>query len=278
MKRTIATLGVVGLGLLGATVSANAAPSDKITICHATHSASNPYVEVTISLSALSKHVLDTNDIVPANSGDFMPHGQNLTTENVAILNAGCLVVKPPVDPVVSPPVTTSPPVDPVVSPPVTTSPPVDPVVSPPVTTSPPVDPVVNPPVTTSPPSSPPVDPVVNPPVTTSPPSSPAGPVEQLEPVVPPAVTPMVPPVVAPPAPVAAPAPAATPAAGGTPAGAAAAPDAPITNVGYNVQTAVGGKTEAGIPGWLVGLTGLFSPVAAFAAVRIGVRARGAHR
>ncbi len=232
MKRTIATLGVVGLGLLGATVSANAAPSDKITICHATHSASNPYVEVTISLSALSKHVLDTNDIVPANSGDFMPHGQNLTTENVAILNAGCLVVKPPVDPVVSPPVTTSPPVDPVVSPP----------------------------------------------VTTSPPSSPAGPGEQLEPVVPPAVTPMVPPVVAPPAPVAAPAPAATPAAGGTPAGAAAAPDAPITNVGYNVQTAVGGKTEAGIPGWLVGLTGLFSSVAAFAAVRIGVRARGAHR
>ncbi|MEV8148985.1 hypothetical protein AB0O52_12715 [Arthrobacter sp. NPDC080073] len=247
MKRTIATMGVVGLGLLGATVSANAAPSDKITICHATHSASNPYVAVTISLSALSEHVTDTADIVPANAGDFMPNGQNLTPENIAILNAGCVVASPPV---------TSPPVDPVTSPPVTsppvTSPPVDPPVTSPPVTSPPVDPV----------TSPPVDPVVNPPV------SPGVPVEQLEPVAPPAVTPVVPPVAAPAAP--------TPAAAG--AGAAAAPDPSITNVGYNVQTAVGGKAEAGIPGWLASLTALFSAVAAFVVVRSGVRARKAHR
>lgn len=219
MKRTIATMGVVGLGLLGATVSANAAPSDKITICHATHSASNPYVAVTTSLSALSGHVTDTADIVPANAGDFMPNGQNLTPENIAILNAGCVVASAPV-----------------------TSPPV---------TSPPVDPVV--------------DPVVSPPVV-SPPASPGGPVEQLEPVAPPAVTPVVPPVAAPAA--------ATPA----PAGAAAAPDPSITNVGYNVQTAVGGKADAGIPGWLASLTALFSAVAAFVVVRSGVRARKADR
>ncbi len=247
MKRTIATMGVVGLGLLGATVSANAAPSDKITICHATHSASNPYVAVTISLSALSRHVTDTADIVPANAGDFMPNGQNLTPENIAILNAGCVVASAPV---------TSPPV---------TSPPVDPVTSPPVT-SPPVDPV----------TSPPVDPVVSPPVT-SPPVSPGGPVEQLEPVAPPAVTPVVPPVAAPAAATPAPA-AATPAAAGAAAGAAAAPDPSITNVGYNVQTAVGGKANAGIPGWLASLTALFGAVAAFVLVRSGVRARKADR
>ena len=235
MKRTIATMGVVGLGLLGATVSANAAPSDKITICHATHSASNPYVAVTISLSALSRHVTDTADIVPANAGDFMPNGQNLTPENIAILNAGCVVASAPV---------TSPPV---------TSPPVDPV------TSPPVDPVVSPPVT-------------------SPPVSPGGPVEQLEPVAPPAVTPVVPPVAAPAAATPAPATPATPAAAGAAAGAAAAPDPSITNVGYNVQTAVGGKADAGIPGWLASLTALFGAVAAFVLVRSGVRARKADR
>ncbi|WP_284988360.1 hypothetical protein [Arthrobacter sp. efr-133-TYG-120] len=233
MKRTIATLGVVGLGLLGATVSANAAPSDKITICHATHSASNPYVAVTINLSALSGHIADTNDIVPANAGDYMPNGQNLTPENIAILNAGCKVAGLPV-------IT---PTDPV------TSPPTDPV------TSPPTDPVTSPSVTTPP-------------------------VEHVEPVsTQPVVTPVVPPVAAPAATVpAAVTPSATVPTAVIPAaaGAAATPDAPITNVGYNVQTAVGGKANTGIPAWLAGLTGLFSAVAVFVVARSGVRARKA--
>lgn len=233
MKRTIATLGVVGLGLLGATVSANAAPSDKITICHATHSASNPYVAVTINLSALSGHIADTNDIVPANAGDYMPNGQNLTPENIAILNAGCKVAGLPV-------IT---PTDPV------TSPPTDPV------TSPPADPVTTPSVTTPP-------------------------VEHVEPVsTQPVVTPVVPPVAAPAATVpAAVTPSATVPTAVIPAaaGAAATPDAPITNVGYNVQTAVGGKANTGIPAWLAGLTGLFSAVAVFVVARSGVRARKA--
>ena len=100
MKRTIATLGVVGLGLMGATVAANAAPDKKITICHATSSASNPYLAQTISLSALSAHVGDTGDIVPANDGDDMPLGQNLTAANLILLANNCVnVVVPPVDP-----------------------------------------------------------------------------------------------------------------------------------------------------------------------------------
>jgi hypothetical protein len=219
--------------LLGATVSANAAPSDKITICHATHSASNPYVAVTINLSALSGHIADTNDIVPANAGDYMPNGQNLTPENIAILNAGCEVAGLPL-------IT---PTDPV------TSPPTDPV------TSPPADPVTSPAVTTPP-------------------------VEHVEPVsTQPVVTPVVPPVAAPAATVpAAVTPSATVPTAVIPAaaGAAATPDAPITYVGYNVQTAVGGKADTGIPAWLAGLTGLFSAVAVFVVARSGVRARRA--
>ncbi len=99
MKRTIATLGVVGLGLMGATVAANAAPDDKITICHATGSASNPYLVETINLNALSAHVGDTGDIVPANSGNDMPYGQNITPANLILLANNCVVPPVPVDP-----------------------------------------------------------------------------------------------------------------------------------------------------------------------------------
>jgi hypothetical protein len=128
MKRTIATLGVVGLGLMGATVAANAAPDNKITICHATGSASNPYLAQTISLSSLGAHVGDTGDIVPANGGDDMPNGQNLTPANIILLANGCVaaapVVPPVVPPVVDPPVVVPPVVDPpVVVPPVVDSP-----------------------------------------------------------------------------------------------------------------------------------------------------------
>ncbi|MCB5291293.1 hypothetical protein [Arthrobacter sp. SO3] len=101
MRRVIATLGVVGLGMMTAAVSANAAPpaEKKITICHATSSAENPFVPVTIDLSALKAHADDTLDIVPANDGDLFPGGLNLSTANLAFLANGCAsVVVPPVD------------------------------------------------------------------------------------------------------------------------------------------------------------------------------------
>ncbi|MBT8161514.1 MULTISPECIES: hypothetical protein [Arthrobacter] len=275
MKRTIATLGVVGLGLLGAAVSANAAPTDKITICHATHSAAHPYVELTIDLSALSGHAGDANDIIPANSGNILPNGQNLTPENIAILNAGCKLADPPV---VSPPVTSPPATTPPVDPPATT-PPVDPPATTPPVDPPATTPPVDPPATTPPATTPPVDPpATTPPESTPPASTPPG--DQSVPV-----TPVVPPVAAPApeaavpgaAPVSVSAPvAATPApAGGAPA---VSPTAPITNVGYNVQTAVGARPGAGIPAWLAGLTGLFGAVAAFVIAKSGMRSRKAHR
>jgi hypothetical protein len=39
---------------------------EKITICHATNSKRNPYIRITISLSALSGHEKHENDIIPA--------------------------------------------------------------------------------------------------------------------------------------------------------------------------------------------------------------------
>jgi hypothetical protein len=242
MKRTIATLGVVGLGLMGATVAANAAPDKKITICHATSSASNPYLAQTISLSALSAHVGDTGDIVPANDGTDMPNGQNLTPANIILLANGCVAAAPVVvPPVVVPPVIVPPAVDP-------------PAVVPPAVV--PVDAVV-PPAAAPPAAAPPA---------AAPPAA-AAPAPVRSAVVPPAV---VPPVVVPPA-----AATVTPVAS-TSGGAAATGVPAASNVGYNVQTAVG-SSGPGVPAWLAGLTVLFSAVGAWVLVKGSLRSRGAN-
>lgn len=203
MRRTIATVGVVGLGMLAATVSANAAPPEEeksITICHATN---DGFLEQTISLSALHGHTRDTGDIVPVNSGNIMPQGQNLSTANLAFLARGCVAAAvPPADP--------------------------------------PVDP----------PADPPADPGAGD-------QTPGTDTTQELAVTPEsAVTPLSPAVVAPNAV----APAAKTVA---PAAKTAAPAAKKTNVGYNVQTAVGRTSDAGVPTWLLALTGVFTAGAA---------------
>ncbi|MEQ4517958.1 hypothetical protein ABLI39_01155 [Pseudarthrobacter sp. B907] len=246
MKRTIATLGVVGLGVMGAAVSANAAPPEKITICHATKAAGNPFVAETINLNALKAHANDTLDIVPVNTGDIMPQGQNLSEANLALLANNCVaaVVVPPVDPPADPPV------DPPANPPV--DPPANPPANPPG--NPPADPPANPPV--DPPANPPADPPANP-----------GAVPGTD------VTRQTSTVVTPPVVVRQPA-AAVPAPQQTGAGAAAATPAKV-NVGYNVQTAVGhSKAPDGLPAWLLGLTGLFAAGSGAVLWRGGQRAR----
>ena len=254
MRKTIATLGIVGLGLMTTAVSANATTPDnekKITICHATSSATNPFVSVTINLKALNGHTGAQHthlDIVPVNDGDIMPQGQNLTDANLAILASGCATVG--VDPVV-PPVDTPvvPPVDPVV-------PPVDPVV-------PPVDTPVVPPVDT------PVVPPVDTPVDT--PAVPAG-GETPGDDTPGGETPGDDTSGGDEEPAsAAPASAATVVA---PKAAAAA--AKKTNVGYNVQTAVGQTEDTGLPVWLMALTGVLTAGAATVVWRGTRRTRSA--
>src|SRR5206468_1896234 len=69
MKRILATAGILGLALVGSTAPALAGPADKITICHATGSESNPYTEITISENALKGHDGHQGDIVPAPAG-----------------------------------------------------------------------------------------------------------------------------------------------------------------------------------------------------------------
>jgi hypothetical protein len=162
MKRTIATLGVLGLGLMGAAVSANAAPpentgnAEDIGICLATGSASNPYVYQIIDVHALAAHIGD-GSIVPENSGNAMPGGQNLTPANIVLLGNLC-VAGPVVPPVVLPPVVVEPPAYPVV----VTDVVVPPVVVPPVV----VPPAVVPPAAVQPAVVPPaaVQPAVVPP------------------------------------------------------------------------------------------------------------------
>jgi hypothetical protein len=65
MKKAL-LLGVVGIAGMLAPMAMST--GDRTTICHATKSASNPYVEITISNSALAAHRnhQDREDIIPA--------------------------------------------------------------------------------------------------------------------------------------------------------------------------------------------------------------------
>jgi hypothetical protein len=100
MKRILAALGVTGLAVLGASVTAIASPTESpgggemITICHATGSSTNPYVQITMNVNGLHGHANFNHqleeDIIPENGGDVMPQGSNL--DKVDIWNAGCAV------------------------------------------------------------------------------------------------------------------------------------------------------------------------------------------
>jgi Ca2+-binding RTX toxin-like protein len=59
ISRPFATLGVAGVmcaSFVGMASVSQAAPADKVTICHATGSATNPYVVITVSENALPAH------------------------------------------------------------------------------------------------------------------------------------------------------------------------------------------------------------------------------
>ena len=79
MKKVLAAAGIAGLALLAISAPANAGPDDKISICHATGSDSNPYTEITISENGLNGHNaqgVHDGDIVPAPAGGC-PAGDN---------------------------------------------------------------------------------------------------------------------------------------------------------------------------------------------------------
>lgn len=253
MKRILATAGVAGLALIGATAPANAG-GDKISICHATGSESNPFVQISVSENAVKGnggHASHTGDIIPApeagcpggSKGDDEPKEDH--SKKMTICHATGSEKNPFVEITIPEkawfnghkdghngradiyPVPAGgceekdhekPPAE-----------------------KPPAE---KPPVETPPAETPPAEtpPAVTPPVVTPPAVTPPA-------VVPPAV---VPPVV-------------------VPAGAAAAP-APVVNRGFNAQTAAGSQPQAGIPAWFGGLAALLTAVAAVALRRGGRR------
>lgn len=96
MSRSLATLGIMGLLALSA-APAVAAPEEKIDICHATGSASNPFVSISISLNGLNGHADHSGDIIPPNS--VLPEGLNFDATGEGIYKNGCVPVVAPIQP-----------------------------------------------------------------------------------------------------------------------------------------------------------------------------------
>jgi hypothetical protein len=74
--RALVLLGLLALaalafGLVRSQSEAAAAPKPKVTLCHATGSATNPYVQITVSQNAVKTHghAAHENDIIPAPQG-----------------------------------------------------------------------------------------------------------------------------------------------------------------------------------------------------------------
>jgi hypothetical protein len=243
MKKILATAGIAGIALIGVTAPANAGDNNKVNICHATGSESNPYVSITVSENAVNGnggHGSHHGDLIPAPAGgcpggskgdhDHKDDDGGHGSKKITICHATGSDKNPYVVITIPEkawwnghkdghngradiyPVPAGGCVDKDHEKPPHEKPPVE---------KPPVEkpPVEKPPVV--------VPPVVVPPV-----------------VVPPVV---VPPVVAPPA-------VTPPVVVAVPAGAAAAP---VVNRGFNAQTAAGTQTDPGNPAWFGGLAAL---------------------
>lgn len=127
MKRTLATLGVVGLGLISLTAPAMAA-SDQVVVCHRDGSTLTP---LSFNVNGIGGHAQHTEDIIPPTPN--LPAGLNWTSAGKLAYVNQCHATLPPgevLDPV-DPPVV----VDPPATTPVVTPPAEEPVVVEPVTT-----------------------------------------------------------------------------------------------------------------------------------------------
>jgi LPXTG-motif cell wall-anchored protein len=170
--------GAVALVLAGGAV-ALATPSDKVRICHATASATNPYTNNDVNTSSvdelnnqyLNGHGDHAGDIIPPFTSplDNAFAGRNWDGEFIAIWENNCAVPTPPNEP--SPtPTPTEPPNEPSPTP-TPTEPPSEPSPTP-TPTEPPAGPTPPP---TTPPAAP-TPPASTPPAAPVPPSAPTPP------------------------------------------------------------------------------------------------------
>ena len=124
MKRTFATLGVMGLGLISLTAPAIAAPN-MVIVCHDGSATGSGWQPLSFNVNGLNGHDEHATDIIPPN--DSIPLGLNWTNAGKITYIANCAPLPPGETPPVYPPVE-----------PVVVVPPVEPVV-----VVPPVEPVV---------------------------------------------------------------------------------------------------------------------------------------
>ena len=101
MKRTFATLGVLGLGLISLTAPAMAAPN-QVTVCHAGGTATE-WEAKTFNVNGLNGHDGHPSDIIPPN--ESLPDGLNWTNAGKILYIANCAPLPPGEEPPVYPPV-----------------------------------------------------------------------------------------------------------------------------------------------------------------------------
>ena len=120
MKRTFATLGVLGLGLVSLAAPAMAAPN-MVIVCHDGAETGTGWQPLSFNVNGLSGHDGHASDIIPPN--DSIPLGLNWTNDGKITYIAHCAPLPPgetpPVYPPVEPPVVVVDPPVVVVDPPV---------------------------------------------------------------------------------------------------------------------------------------------------------------
>jgi hypothetical protein len=102
ISRTFATLGVAGVmcaSFAGVTSISQAAPpsNDKVSICHRTGSATNPYVQITVSKAGAEAHLKNHDGTLNWPAAPYKPKVLTVGGDFVADPVTGCKV--PPVTP-----------------------------------------------------------------------------------------------------------------------------------------------------------------------------------
>jgi ABC-type sugar transport system substrate-binding protein len=104
MVRAVSVVALLGAAVGVAALPAASASSGRITICHATGSASNPFVQITVNENAVREgraHNRDGHqggeDIIPPGPHD--PDGRNWDVASQTVYEEGCLTFAPDILP-----------------------------------------------------------------------------------------------------------------------------------------------------------------------------------